>query len=261
MAGKFKAMSLVEEAELERLRQRQIREYDPSLNNLAKIQENILKLFEAPDMSDEVKYKILVSLQERFATLYNRFKNSTPYAAPTPPTMTEDVPPQAIVEQPAAPEQAAPAVEPVQVPDVQKQARPGLLQFENFNIPSQYHQKLDTLQKFIQDHQDVISTNHKGELVLDGTPFQNSSFSDLIRGLYIRNQSMNLNGMSNLIGKLYQLNAPKALLSHKDAVGVYDYFTKKPPAQTGKGKAKRKSSAPALSPPGKAPRILHVFRM
>jgi hypothetical protein len=254
MAGKFKAMSLVEEAELERLRQRQIREYDPSLNNLAKIQENIMKLFEAPDMSDEVKYKILVSLQERFA-------NSTHYAAPTPPTMTEDVPPQAIVEQPPPAEQVAPAVEAVQVPEVQKKARPGLLEFENFNIPSQYHQKLDTLHKFIQDHQDVISTNHKGELVLDAKPFQNSSFSDLIRGLYIRNQSMNLNGMSNLIGKLYQLNAPKALLSHKDAVGVYDYFTKKPPAQTGKGKAKRKSSAPALSPPGKAPRILHVFRM
>ncbi|KAF0138366.1 MAG: hypothetical protein FD143_3669, partial [Ignavibacteria bacterium] len=43
MSGKYKAMALVEEAELERLRQRQIREYDPALNNLAKIQDSILK--------------------------------------------------------------------------------------------------------------------------------------------------------------------------------------------------------------------------
>ena len=45
MAGKFKTMSLVQEAELDRLRQRQIKDYNPGLNSLTKMQYQIFKIF------------------------------------------------------------------------------------------------------------------------------------------------------------------------------------------------------------------------
>ena len=61
MTGKFKTMTLVEEAELDRLRQRQIKDYNAALNSLTKIQG---------------KCKILAHLQERFGFLFNKVKNA-----------------------------------------------------------------------------------------------------------------------------------------------------------------------------------------
>ena len=76
MTGKFKTMIVVEEAELDRLHQRQIKDYNPALNSLPKIQDQILKIFDKYDFSDEGKFKILAQLQERFGFLLNKFKNA-----------------------------------------------------------------------------------------------------------------------------------------------------------------------------------------
>ena len=74
MTGKFKTMTLVEEAELDRLRQRQIKDYNPALNSLTKIQDQIFKIFDDKELTDEGKCKILAQLQERFGFLLNKFK-------------------------------------------------------------------------------------------------------------------------------------------------------------------------------------------
>ena len=76
MTGKFKTRTLVEEAELDRLRQRQIKDFNPALNSLTKIQELIFKLFDDKELTDEGKCKILAQLQERFGFLLNKFKNA-----------------------------------------------------------------------------------------------------------------------------------------------------------------------------------------
>ena len=46
MTGKFKTMTLVEEPEFDRLRQRQIKDYNPVLNALTKIHDQIIKIFD-----------------------------------------------------------------------------------------------------------------------------------------------------------------------------------------------------------------------
>ena len=46
MTGQFKTMILVEEAELDRLPQRQINDYNPGLNSFPKIQDQIFKMFD-----------------------------------------------------------------------------------------------------------------------------------------------------------------------------------------------------------------------
>ena len=48
-------MTLIEEAELDRLRQRQINEDNPALNSLTKIQDRIFKIFQNSYVSDEGK--------------------------------------------------------------------------------------------------------------------------------------------------------------------------------------------------------------
>ncbi|KAF0138624.1 MAG: hypothetical protein FD143_3634 [Ignavibacteria bacterium] len=84
MAGKYKTMTLVEEAELDRLRQRQIKDYNPSLKSLVKIQEQIDNIFQDSELGDDSKSKILAHLQERFGFLLKKFKYSAPSTnAPT----------------------------------------------------------------------------------------------------------------------------------------------------------------------------------
>ena len=69
-------MTLVEEHELDRLPQRQIKYYNPALNSLTKIQDQIFKIFDDKELSDEGKCKILAQLQERFSFLINKFHNA-----------------------------------------------------------------------------------------------------------------------------------------------------------------------------------------
>ena len=52
MTVKFKTMTHVEEAEWDRLRQRQIKDYYPVLNSLTKIQDQIFKNFDDKELTD-----------------------------------------------------------------------------------------------------------------------------------------------------------------------------------------------------------------
>ena len=96
MTGKFKTMTLVEEAELDRLRQRQIKDYNPDLNSLTKIQDQIFKSFHDKELTDEGKCKIIAHLQERIGILFHIFENAglpTAHALqpqPGPPLPTSD---------------------------------------------------------------------------------------------------------------------------------------------------------------------------
>ena len=75
MTGKFKTMTLVQEPELNRLRQRQIKHDIPPLNSFTKIQYQIFKIFDDSELSDERKFKILAQIQEPCGFLLNKFKN------------------------------------------------------------------------------------------------------------------------------------------------------------------------------------------
>ena len=109
MTGKIKTMTLVEESELDRLRQRQIKDYNPALNSLTKIEDQIFKIFDDKELTDEGKCKILAQLQERFGCLLNKFKLAglppanilPPQPAPSLPVPDGNVgdgPPAGVVE-------------------------------------------------------------------------------------------------------------------------------------------------------------------
>ena len=78
MTDKFKTMTLIEEAELDRLPHRQIKDYNPALNSLTKIQHQIFKKFYEKELSDEGKCKIIAQFQEQIGFLLNKFKNAGP---------------------------------------------------------------------------------------------------------------------------------------------------------------------------------------
>ena len=55
MTGKFKTMTLIEKAELDRLCQRQIKDYNAAVNSLAKIRDQICKIFPDNEVTDTGK--------------------------------------------------------------------------------------------------------------------------------------------------------------------------------------------------------------
>ena len=109
MTGKFKTMTLIEEAEVDRLHQRQIKDYNAALNSLTKIQDQIFKIFHDKEFPNEGKCKILAQLQERFGFLLNKLGIAGPPPAqvlppqpalplPAPGEHLGDCPPAAVVQ-------------------------------------------------------------------------------------------------------------------------------------------------------------------
>ena len=242
-------MTLIEEGELERLRQRQIKEYNPTLKSLSQIQEQIDSIFADPNLDDEGKMKMLNLLQEKFDNLYNKYKNSSAgakmLAAPIviPPPANPGRAGQAVDDQAAqgavGPDGDAVAKEEDDDP------------FTLLNLPPQYTKKFDLFKKFFTEHPNDLSVNNDNELVVDGRPLANSFAPDLFRSLYLKNKKGNLTGRPNFITKLENLKADPAMFSNKTVLSSLSPKGKrtKPFGQTGKG-----------YPPGKRPRILHVFR-
>ena len=250
MGGKYKGMALIEEAELERLRQRQIKEYNPSLRSLGQIQEQIEKLFDDPELTDEGKVKILSHLQDRFGILLSQFKNSTSRPSPE----TEGKPLEIEIKPQNNPN---PSIDSEEDPKVEASEETPVISLipslEEAKIPSHFASKFQHFQDFLRKHQNEICSNDKKEIVLDGEPIAHSSFPDLLRSLYIRNNEMNLIGSQQFHSKLYELNARSDMFSHKDtlkALSRLDKKSQKHASQTGEG----------AHPPGKRPRFLHVFR-
>jgi hypothetical protein len=264
MAGKYKTMTLIEEGELERLRQRQIKDYNPSLKSMVGVQDQIEKLLNDPELDHESKYKILCFLQERFGHLYKTFKNSSsfgkqPPALLIPPVvLAQDAEPAAVDEHPHETDHnQEPEIKPEIKPDIDD--TPDYLSAEDededatqFNIPAQYKNKFENFHKFLLEHKKAISKNVKNELVIDGVAIPNSSYPDLLRSFFVRNYNMNLIGLPNLLTKLRNLKFDPDLVSHKEAKAALNYL-KAHPSQTGTG-------IPIHFPPGYKPKILRMYR-
>ena len=92
-------MTHVEEAEVDRLRQRQITEYNAPLNSVTKILDQIFKVFDDSEGFEAVICKILAQIQVRFGFILNKFKSAGLPPAPV-------LPPQPALAFPAADENA-----------------------------------------------------------------------------------------------------------------------------------------------------------
>ena len=87
-AANYKKMALIERGELDRLRQRQIKEYNPILSQLSSIQQEIERVLRSNQLSIEERLGVLNLLHSRFDNLYKTLKYngglSIPTGAPVP---------------------------------------------------------------------------------------------------------------------------------------------------------------------------------
>ena len=247
MGSRNNSMALVEKDELERIRQRQIKEYNPLLSHLVKTQDEIEKLFDDPKLTDEAKCKILAHLQVRFADQLIKYNRSNDTVAPIRPRMPSQAPVKEVIIQHYKEASNADDEEDILTDEDQ----PEIPSLSEANIPTQFAKKFGLFQNFLKNHQNVISTNEKKEIVLDGEAVFYSSFPDLLRSLYVRNQDMNLIGAQQFHKKLHQLNARPDMFSNRETLNALSHLEKKAQklTQTGSGPGSH----------GKRPRFLRVF--
>ena len=107
-ASNYKKMALVERAELERLRQRQIKEYNPVLSQLASIQGEIERVLRTNQLSIDDRLGVLNLLHSRFDNLYKTIKFNggltIPEGAAFPVIPANGVPPPPAIAIQAAPQ-------------------------------------------------------------------------------------------------------------------------------------------------------------
>ena len=141
-------MVLMEEAEVERLRQKQLKEFDPTLSAMVRAQAEIDKVLNSNNLTDEDKLRLLHNAQQNFKKLKSTIG----------PITTIDTTP--IIE--SAPE-AASAEE-----DVAK------------SLP-----KADfiSIQKLINTHPKILKANAKDELVFKNRTIRGTSVSQMLDSL------------------------------------------------------------------------------
>ena len=239
-------MTLLEKAELERIRQRQIKDYNPILSHLVKTQDEIEKLFDDPKLTDEAKCKILAHLQVRFADHLSKYNRATDTGATIRPRMPSQDPVKEVNLQHYQDatsddeEDSVNSEDPAEIPSLTEA-----------KIPAHFGNKFGVFQEFLKDHKNDISSNDKKEIVLDGEAVAYSSFPDLLRSLYVRNQDMNLIGAQQFHKKLHQLNARPDMFSNRETLNALSHLEKKAQKLTQTG------SGPGTH--GKRPRFLRVF--
>ena len=224
---KFKRMTLIEEAELERLREKQIRDYNPTLKTLADIQANIDKLIDHPVLNPEGKMQLLSYLQTRFQKIYKRAKNEilpTPLI-PSESTVEADMGNANSFDIPSIPEETKNEhVQKDQVihekpinmdSEIQSNSISGWPSVTEARIPQVSERKYNALIQYLSTNQNHLDISNKSrELLIDGTPLKGASVSDLMHSLFTRSKSFNMHGHSEFLDALRNIELPLSFITN-----------------------------------------------
>ncbi len=160
---------------------------------------------------------------------------------------------------------------------------------------TRYKKKYDELTDMISQNPHVINRGPGGELILNGRVIHGSSLDDLVRSLFIRSKSMNVQGDRQFLKSLHELNINPELISNATSKSILNSIlnpdvTLKPESEPeesggeteddvyeeaieGNGKRLRKGLKRSKTfshpinpfkklkpPPGKRPKILRLYR-
>jgi hypothetical protein len=128
------------------------------------------------------------------------------------------------------------------------------------DIPAKQRKNFGKLLEYLKSFRDVeqrppISPSDHGELVTDKI-LRGTSYADVLRALYT-NSRYETAGLCDAVAALHKANAPADLLGSRRALDLFQ-LGGHTVAQRGAGSAGTKAAVAA--PPGRAPRILRVYK-
>ena len=108
----------------------------------------------------------------------------------------------------------------------------------NVAIPSRHSAKFASLMKHTID---IIGSNRLGEVVINNRTLKNTSFTDVMRALYV-DSNFNVPGLPQVVAELKRLDVPTELFSSKRARNMYLASSRATPAPQQQGSGCRRSS-------------------
>ena len=203
----FQKARLVNEEELSRLVEKQIREYNPNLRILGQIQLQQESILNNPRLSSDDKLQLFKKLQQRFSHM-KHVSLAAPIANPKKnlPSLKRKASFEDIFEDPTG--KSEDGLEEVDVDEQvesDKETTPekhslqdvseskdddeeksfqaeGEIVFKN--LSNKYNTKFNRLKGLLHENQGKISNAPSGEVVINGRVIKGSNFSDLIKNLY-----------------------------------------------------------------------------
>ena len=284
----YRKMVLLEEAEVDRLRQKQLREYDPTVSALARAQAQMEMFLLDEKLSDEEKLMLIEQAQQKFKRLkaaIGPIENVQPVmvAAPMPPVATAAPPGAPLAVAPLAGAPIAAAAPPVAIGPplaAPSAAGPsGPLDVIERDLDPTLHTDYKALKSLIQYNPKVLRVNSKGELVFKDKLITGTSFSDVAKAVLTGKNITSTPGVSELLKGLQGMHATKksftsasvlsALFPSSSSLNVKvkpslspsvtSTSRAGPPSPTTFPTVKRVKPDTAL-PPGRSPRILWLYQ-
>ena len=263
----YRKMVLLEEAEVDRLRQKQIREYDPTIGAMAHAQADIDDALTKSKLSDEQKLNLLFQAQQRFRHLRASF-------GPIPSQQTTIA-----VAAPQPAQQLAPANVP-QHPGMaqQQQQQPPQAFGSTRAAPTLKHdiddaeedEKYNELQDYLKGYAKVLRSNAKGELVYRNKAIPDSSYYQIMSS-FVKGENTLMPGSEEFQKGLQIVNAPHHFFSPSSSSFPLTTTQSKPLSDLTSSSLTKSSSTETSRkrttrvqkgkgpPPGNRPRLIWLY--
>ena len=209
----FRKMQLVSEEEMNRLRQKQVAQYDPELRTASFLQQEIDQLLHDTHLEPEQKLRLFQMAQQRFTAIRGKEHLEKLPLEGVSTKMYKDEPapvPQAQAAQAAqGPALIAPAA-----PQNALESLPAEHRHLLRSVPQGSKVKAAELIQHINRSNVKFEESPQGELVVDGQPLIGSNYQDLIYSLYSRKKDFIPVGIFEFLNALSRANMPRRLISN-----------------------------------------------
>lgn len=228
----FKKYMLLPEAEVQRLKRTEIKEYNPEVNVLAKQNLNIEKILSDDSLSPEDKLRHFQLAKKEFQLLYDKYiKKNFPKEIESSHISTPAAPPTVPIDEHSSIE------DPVHI-DANDIAN---------LIPERFRDRAKYILERMEAQPNIASYNSSNQLVVNGNIVPGTNIIDLLKDIFQFKKSFIPAGRSAFLISLKELNVPSSYISNRS---LSKYVQEPLEIQSGKG---------IEPPPGKRPKIHLVY--
>ena len=265
MTSAFRKFVIINPSELERLKEKRIRDYDQNLTALARLEATLESVLADTSISVEEKLKLYSVLSAKFENIHSKYyKSILPSSkSPTVPLVLPNnlnVEPVIHLPHPVEYEPIHPApaqleeLEIIPIAKAEEVLPQEVKEIDIANlmlkIPSQYHQKFNSLMDSLNHFPGVISRSPNDFLIISGKVITDTSLTDLFRDLYVPSSNHCNIGQTQFLKALVNCNIKPNLISNSHLRTSYQKLLNQTlNIQVANG-----------PPPGKRPCILMLYK-
>ena len=233
----FAKKILIDKGELDRLQQRQIRDFSPELQNMGELRSLMAELFEKKGLSDDAKLSLLKTYQARFDKLQMDTglpSTGTLSATSNAPEIIKKGKVKSITTEDAVDEEEASETDEhseSEMEDTPIDDKPAPLTIQQFGIQRMYEPKAKKLLLKITGHSDILTRNAAGEMVVHGKAEQGTNFDSLFKSMVTQKPNLNQPGIDTFLDALRSMGVRYNELSSK---AMQEKFAPPPPSGSSK---------------------------